>query len=138
VGQSTVEGALAHPEPARDNPHRGHLDEQLRVALAERGLEARVRHVIANGLADGVPPMRVVASRLGMSERTLHRRLADDDLRYQNLVVEVRRTLATAMLTSTDHTLVDIAFMTGFSDQSAFQRAFKRWTGRTPLSVRRG
>lgn len=116
----------------------GHLEEELRVAVAERGLEARVRHVIGNGLADGVPPMRVVANRLGMSERTLHRRLADDDLRYQDLVVDVRRTLATAMLTTTDHTLVDIAFMTGFSDQSAFQRAFKRWTGRTPLSVRRG
>lgn len=114
------------------------LDDELRVALAERGLEARVRHVIANGLADGVPPMRVLAGRLGMSERTLHRRLGDEGLRYQDLVVEVRRTVATALLTTTDHSLVDIAFLTGFSDQSAFQRAFKRWTGRTPLAVRRG
>lgn len=115
----------------------GKLDDELRAALAERGIEARVRHVIANGLADGVPPMRVVAGRLGMSERTLHRRLGDDGLRYQDLVVDVRQSVATALLTTTDHTLVDIAFLTGFSEQSAFQRAFKRWTGRTPLEVRR-
>lgn len=114
------------------------LDDELRVARVEQGIEARVRHVIANGLADGVPPMRVVADRLAMSERTLHRRLGDEDLRYQDLVVEVRRTVATALLTTTEHSLVDIAFLTGFSDQSAFQRAFKRWTGRTPLAVRRG
>ena len=73
-----------------------------------------------------------------MSERTLHRRLGDEGLRYQDIVVEVRRTVATAMLTTTDRSLVDIAFLTGFSDQSAFQRAFKRWTGSTPLAVRRG
>lgn len=115
----------------------GRLDDELRAALAERGIEARVRHVIANDLADGVPPMRIVARRLGMSERTLHRRLGDGGVRYQDLVVDVRQTVATAMLTTTDHTLVDIAFLTGFSEQSAFQRAFKRWTGRTPLQVRR-
>lgn len=116
----------------------GRLDDQLKDALAQRGLQARVRHVIANGLADGVPPMRVVAGRLGLSERTLHRRLGDEGLRYQDLVVDVRQTVATALLTTTDHPLVDIAFLTGFSEQSAFQRAFKRWTGRTPLEVRRG
>ncbi|MFK8025077.1 MAG: AraC family transcriptional regulator ligand-binding domain-containing protein [Ilumatobacter sp.] len=114
------------------------LDDELRVTLAERGIEARVRHAVANGLADGVPPMRVVAGRLAMSERTLHRRLGDEGLRYQDLVVEVRRTVATALLTTTDHSLVDVAFLTGFSDQSAFQRAFKRGTGRTPMAVRRG
>jgi AraC-like DNA-binding protein len=114
------------------------LDDELHTTLSERGLEPRVRNVIANGLADGVPPMRLVARRLGLSERTLHRRLADEDLRYQDIVVEVRRSVATAMLTTTDRSLVDIAFLTGFSDQSAFQRAFKRWTGSTPLAVRRG
>ena len=115
----------------------GQLEDELRVALAERGIESRVRHVVANGLADGVPPMRVVAGRLALSERTLHRRLADEGLRYQDIVVDVRRAVATSLLTTTDHSLVDIAFLTGFADQSAFQRAFKRWTGRTPLAVRR-
>lgn len=115
----------------------GQLEHELREADAEHGIEARVRRTVANGLADGVPPMRVAARRLAMSERTLHRRLAEEGLGYQNLVVDVRRSLASALLTGTDHSLVDIAFMVGFSDQSAFQRAFKRWTGRTPLAVRR-
>lgn len=135
---TTLDAATRLGDDALSDYLTGQLDEALRSALAERGLEAQVRHAVANGLADGVPPMRVVAARLGMSERTLHRRLADADLRYQDLVVDVRQTLATAMLTGTAHSLVDIAFMTGFSDQSAFQRAYKRWTGRTPLSARRG
>ena len=113
------------------------LEHELELSVADRSLESRVRHVVANGLADGVPPMRVVAQRLAMSERTLQRRLAEEDLRYQDLVVDVRQTVATALLTTTTHSLLDIAFLTGFSDQSAFQRAFKRWVGRTPLEVRR-
>ena len=116
----------------------GHLDDELQSAQAERGLVERVRNVIRNGLADGVPPMRLVARRLAMSERTLHRRLADDGLRYQDLVVEVREALANSLLTSGETSLIEIAFLTGFADQSSFQRAFKRWTGQTPLAVRRG
>lgn len=113
------------------------LDDALRNAERRRTIEDRVRDVVANGLADGVPPMRLVARRLAMSERTLHRRLGDEGLRYQDVVVDVRTALATEMLAMSDQSLVDIAFLTGFSDQSAFQRAFKRWTGTTPLAFRR-
>ena len=116
----------------------GHLDDDLRNVELGRTLEADVRRVVANGLSEGVPSMREVAHRLDMSERTLHRRLAEDDLRYQDLVVDVRTKLSVALLTTTDTPLVDIAFLTGFSEQSAFQRAFKRWIGATPLSVRNG
>ncbi|MGH1505066.1 MAG: AraC family transcriptional regulator [Acidimicrobiales bacterium] len=116
----------------------GQLDDALRATEARQGVESRVRDVVANRLADGVPPMHVVANRLAMSERTLHRRLAAENLRYQDVVVDVRRTVAVALLTTTDHSLLDVAFLTGFAEQSSFQRAFKRWTGRTPLQVRQG
>ncbi len=113
------------------------LDDELRAAEAARSIEWRVRHTVSQSLADGVPPMGAVAKRLAMSERTLRRRLADEGLRYEDIVVDVQRTVATALLATTDHPLVDVAFLTGYSDQTAFHRAFKRWTGSTPQEVRR-
>ena len=71
-----------------------------------------------------------------MSGRTLQRRLADQGYSYQTLVDESRRQLAKRLLQQTDFSLVEVAFMTGFSEQSAFARAFKRWAGQTPRSYR--
>ena len=77
-----------------------------------------------------------VAKRLGMSGRTLQRRLSERGYSYQTLVDESRRQLAKRLLRQTDFSLVEVAFMTGFSEQSAFTRAFKRWAGQTPRSFR--
>ncbi|MDY6898424.1 MAG: helix-turn-helix transcriptional regulator, partial [Cyanobacteriota bacterium] len=55
---------------------------------------------------------------------------------FQNLVDESRRQLAEQLLQQTDYSLAEVAFMTGFSEQSAFTRAFKRWAGQTPRSFR--
>ena len=79
-----------------------------------------------------------IARRLGMSGRTLQRRLSDEGYSYQTLVDESRRQLAKRLLHQTDFSLVEVAFMTGFSEQSAFTRAFKRWAGQTPRSYRIG
>jgi AraC-like DNA-binding protein len=113
------------------------LDDALRTAEAQQGIESQVRHTVSQSLADGVPGMGAVAARLAMSERTLRRRLAEESLRYDDIVVDVQRTVATALLATTDRPLVDVAFLTGYADQTAFHRAFKRWTGRTPREVRR-
>jgi AraC-like DNA-binding protein len=114
------------------------LDDELRTAQTTRGTESQVRRAVSESLADGAPPMRAVAQRLAMSERTLRRRLADEDLRYEEVVTDVQKTVATSLLVTTEQSLVDIAFLTGYSDQTAFHRAFKRWTGKTPQEVRRG
>ncbi|MCB1718365.1 MAG: helix-turn-helix transcriptional regulator, partial [Candidatus Competibacteraceae bacterium] len=68
--------------------------------------------------------------------RTLQRRLANRGYSYQTLVDESRRQLAERLLQKTDYSLAEVAFMTGFSEQSAFTRAFKRWAGQTPRSFR--
>ena len=88
--------------------------------------------MITDTLADGQPSKSQVARRLGMSERTLHRRLADEGESFQTLVTRARQDAAESLLRSGRHSLVDVAFLTGFSDQTAFTRAFKRWTGLTP------
>lgn len=87
---------------------------------------------IADKLSDGVPPIASVATSLGMSARTLQRRLADGGLTYQNLVTQARLELAQSLMSEASYSLAEIAFLTGFSEQSAFTRAFKRWVGKTP------
>ena len=71
-----------------------------------------------------------------MSGRTLQRRLADRGATYQSLVDEARRQLAEKLLRDTGYSLAEVAYLTGFSEQSAFTRAFKRWAGQTPRSYR--
>ncbi|MCY1254249.1 putative HTH-type transcriptional regulator [compost metagenome] len=77
-----------------------------------------------------------VAERLGLSLRTLHRRLAAGGVTYRSIVDEVRQRLAFRFLKQTTMTIEQIAEQTGFSDASNFRKAFKRWTGRTPSDVR--
>ena len=71
-----------------------------------------------------------------MSGRTLQRRLSERGLSYQSLIDQARRQLAQRLLRETDYSLAEVAFMTGFAEQSSFTRAFKRWAGQTPRSYR--
>lgn len=82
------------------------------------------------------PPAGVIASELGLSLRTLHRRLAEDGLSYQSIVDEMRRSLATELLESTQLAIDQIAERVGFADAVSFRKAFKRWTGRSPTDLR--
>jgi len=113
-----------------------HMESELAALADDVGLDQRVRIQISQSLSEGVPTVSDVAGRLGLSGRTLQRRLADQGLAYQDLVDAARRALAERLLRETDYALAEIAFLTGFSEQSAFTRAFKRWSGQTPRSYR--
>ncbi len=102
----------------------------------DTSLEQVVQNRIGRSLSEGVPAISDVARHLGMSGRTLQRRLADQGFSYQSLVDEARRRLAQRLLRHTDYSLAEIAFMTGFAEQSSFTRAFKRWKGQSPRSYR--
>ena len=99
-------------------------------------LDRQVRSAVTSCLSEGVPTVSDIAARLGMSARTLQRRLAEEGRTYQELVDRARRELARALLRDTQYSLADVAFLTGFSEQSTFTRAFKRWSGQTPRSFR--
>ena len=96
-----------------------------------------MRSAVADSLCEGPPRKSQIAARLGMSERTLQRHLAERGQTFKGLVNAVRRQAAESLLSTTDNSLSEVAFLTGFSDQSAFQRAFKSWTGLTPFGFRR-
>lgn len=114
-----------------------HLEKELAALSDEQALDKRVRIQVSQTLSDGPPTVADVARRLGVSARTLQRRLSEQNLAFQDLVDDARRELAEKLLRGSDYTLAEVAFLTGFSEQSTFSRAFKRWSGRTPASFRR-
>ena len=71
-----------------------------------------------------------------MGARTLQRRLTERGLSFQSVVDMARHDLARRLLSETQYSLAEIAFLTGFAEQSGFTRAFKRWAGQTPRSYR--
>jgi AraC-like DNA-binding protein len=109
--------------------------ERLKSQQAEETLQARVARTIAEELADGEPSLTRVARRLGLAERTLRRELSEEGVPFRALVESVRRERAEVLLKQAV-SLAEIAFSLGFSDLSAFSRAFKRWTGRAPSQAR--
>ena len=111
-----------------------HIEETLQDE--EEPFERQIVLKIAGMLSEGVPPVSQVAASLGMSARTLQRRLSDAGVTYQNLVNQARLELAQSLMSETGYSLAEIAFLTGFSEQSAFTRAFKRWVGKTPGAFR--
>ena len=113
-----------------------HLEEELSKYNDNASLERRVRIQISQALSQGVPRISDVARCFGLSGRTLQRRLSDRGYSFQTLVDESRRELAERLLRETEYPLAEVAFLTGFSEQSAFNRAFKRWAGQTPRSFR--
>ena len=114
-----------------------HLEKELATFADDEGLDRRVRIQISQALSEGVPTVADVADRLGLSGRTLQRRLAEQGHAFQDLVDEARQDLANRLLRRTDYALAEVAFLTGFSEQSTFTRAFKRWSGQTPATYRR-
>ncbi|AOS96000.1 HTH-type transcriptional regulator VirS [Microbulbifer aggregans] len=109
---------------------------ELRQLPSENDWLKSIQDHIIDALSEGVPPIEEIAERLHMSQRTLQRKLSQQDLTYKELVEYVRRELAINHLKASDIAVQDIAFLLGYSDLSTFNRAFKRWTGETPLEFR--
>ncbi len=89
-------------------------------------------------LAQGHPPLTLVAEILGISERTLQRRLAQSGSTYSEIVQETRFLIASDLLTDSDLNIADIALAAGYDNAPHFSRAFKRLTGMTPRDYRGG
>lgn len=115
---------------------RPKMDELLPSSAERDGLIDRVRAEVARSLAEGAA-LAEVARRLGMGARTLQRRLRDQGQAYNAIVEEVRREHSISYLRRADLSISEIAFRLGYSEASAFDRAFRRWRGTSPLAFRR-
>jgi AraC-like DNA-binding protein len=112
------------------------------AALADRKdnnlsqLRTRVENAISLVLPHGRVRVEDIARSLGMSKRTLARRLSDEGLNFTEILQQLRRDLAVRYLDDRKLHVSKIAWLLGFNEVSAFTHAFKRWTGKTPRRMR--
>jgi AraC-like DNA-binding protein len=102
----------------------------------DRSVVERVREYVERHLADGEPTAEAAAKELAMSGRTLRRALQDGGTTFRELVEGVRLARAHALLGQPNVTVSETAYLLGFGDLTAFSRAFKRWTGKSPREYR--
>lgn len=96
----------------------------------------KVAYLIAEQLKGELPRIEAIASELSISTRQLQRELQVEGTSFQKLLDNTRKELALRHLENPTISIHDIAFLLGFSEPSAFNRAFKRWTGKTPRDCR--
>jgi AraC-like DNA-binding protein len=131
---------LDAPQPFPDEPLwrllKRRADDLLVQERARELLHERVRHVLRHEVDLSSVNPSTIARRLGVSPRSLRRRLGDEGHSLSALVDEVRRELSMSELLNPEMPIKRIADRVGFSEVSAFHRAFKRWTGVTPARYR--
>ena len=108
----------------------------LGPAPRKQDIVHEVRSLIMDGLSRGAVPIDSVASKLSMSSKTLERRLSERDESFSALSDAIRQDLAKQYLSETDFRLEQIAYLIGYSEPAPLVRAFKRWTGKTPMAFR--
>ena len=135
------EASLGLPHPGADPSLCEVLEQHARQALV--GLRpggddflAQVRRALDASLRRGDAKVSSVARELAMSERSLQRRLNSEATSFREVLDEVRADLALRLLGQNEMDVREVAFTLGFSEPSAFYRAFRRWTGKTPAAYR--
>ena len=114
-------------------------DEFLMKYLVEikRGdIVQQIQSVIIENLPSGKVTDHLIARELNLSERSLQRKLKEKGTTFRNELDNVREMAAIQYIRNPVNTMSDIAFLLGFSEQSAFSRAFKKWTGTSPMKYR--
>jgi len=127
---------LRRPDPALRELLEREARERLSTLPDRDDLSRDVRRAVLGLARTGRPDLPGVAAALGLSERTLHRRLAARGINFRRLRDETLRHAAEDYLADPGLRLADVALLLGYSEQSAFNRAFRRWTGRTPGAYR--
>ena len=132
---------MAIPIPAADHRLRKilqtHGDDTLEQhGTRDIGLVHQVERRIVELLPKGTAKTEVIASELGVSQRTLARQLAVHGTSFNDVLERIRKQLALRYVRGGDIRLTEISFLLGYANQPAFNQAFKRWTGKTPSALR--
>lgn len=131
---------LELPFVTGDPAMRAMIARQARKVLDRQDREPdflmRLRQTLQEGLALGRVSLKDAAGAIGMSTRSLQRRLSELGLSFQRVLDDARLVQAERLLKDRRNSLAEIAFLLGYTEQSSFQAAFKRWTGMTPQGWR--
>lgn len=136
VNREVLETPLRSANPALLKLFSSHADQVLARLDTPVGVSGKVLALIAARMTGRVPSVVEVARELAMSERNLQRALRTEGTTYQELVDAIRRDLAISHLKSPGTSASQVGFLLGFSEPSAFHRAFRRWTGQAPSEYR--
>ena len=137
LDRATLELPVLGADPTLARIVEGHAEAALARLPENDALGARVRAQINELLLQGTPSIEAVAERLRFSRRTLQRKLSASGTSFAAELDRARHQLALRYLADARISLQETAFLLGFSEASAFHRAFVRWTGQTPASFRR-
>lgn len=133
---------LAAPFPGHSPEFLDLVTPGLAAAFAElqTGQETadRVKAVLKRSLASGRPEVAHVARDLGMSERTLQRRITDEATTFRTLLADARRELSEQLLADPAIQIDEVTYLLGYQDTTSFYRAFKEWAGVSPGEWRAG
>ncbi len=126
--------------PAQPRYAFGIFSERAEALLkrleASKSLRSKVESLLMPILHTGDAGMDKIAAKLGLSRRTLARRLKDEGAVFEEVLDELRHKLAVSYLSEKKVSVNETAYLVGFSEPAAFSRAFKRWTGKTPSAAR--
>jgi AraC-like DNA-binding protein len=112
------------------------LASMLQELEAHSSVGEQVKVVLKRSLASGRPELSQIARDLGMSERTLQRRITEEGTTFRALLIEARQELARQLLAVPDTGIDEVAYLLGYQDTNAFYRAFREWEGVTPARWR--
>jgi len=115
-----------------------HAERLLQQFEQSEGFLADTRRVIIQALAQDTVSLDWVAEQLSLSPRTLQRRLSELNETFKSILDQTRKELALSYINQPYIGLPELAYLLGFADQTAFQRAFKKWTGISPGKYRKG
>lgn len=135
ISHDLCQRPLRQANPALQPLLRQHA-QTLLERLPNANLKDQAMRLIAEQLAHGEPDRAALATALNLSERTLQRRLAEEQVSYQQLLADTRRQLAEQHLREGHLPATEIALLLGYSEPSVFFRAFRQWTGLTPGEYR--
>jgi len=111
-------------------------DEKLGEVTRQRKFSEQVMDEISPLLTGRTPSIEEVAQNMGLPPWTLRRKLATDQTTFQQILNDTRRGLAESYMKDTGLTISEVSYLLGFGSPTAFQRAFKRWTGQAPGQYR--
>lgn len=112
------------------------LDSTLHQHQYNRSISNMVKWIMKRSFSGGRPDVQTVAKELGMSVRTLQRRLTEENTSFIDLLTQARQEQARVYLADLSLDIKEVAFLIGYEDQNSFYRAFRAWEGDTPANWR--
>jgi len=135
VQRELLERPSVHADPDIFRLHEEFAKRHL-AGLEDHSTVRQVKMHLASLLERGPRDLDSIAQRLNTSPRTLQRRLSEENTTFQDVLDDIRKDVCMDHLENTSMPVAEVAYLAGFADPSTFYRAFKRWTGMTPLEFR--